>query len=885
MISDDDRTQEVMVLTQGTMINHYRIVRKIGSGGMGDVYLAEDTTLNRRVALKFLAWNLCQSVECRARFKQEAQAAAKLGHANIVAVYEVGEFRERPFFAMEYVEGQPLDRIIESGPLAEREVIELALGLCNGLRKAHESGVIHRDVKPSNIIVDHDSVPRLLDFGLAALSGIEGRGESGSILGTIGYMSPEQVQGEPSDHRSDLFSLGVVLYEAISGNSPFRCATAPATLNAIAQKTPEPLARYNSDVVSELQRIVSKLLQKDPAQRYQAAAEVIDDLERLKFERQSGARVPAKTRRRGRLIIVAAALALLAVATYAVVKYGLSGAGNSPTPRKMLAVLPFDNLGAPDDEYFADGMTEEITTDLAAISGLGVISRTSSMQYKKTAKSLRQIGKELDVDYILEGTIRWERQGAESRVRINPYLIRVSDDLHLWADKYDAVLTDVFSVQSAIAHEVATALEITLLQGEQEALARKREIDPLAYEYYLKGKQYFSIAGFQQKEARLAERMQWRAIEQAPEFAEAYAELGCIYTELYWSQPNQPRQLLDSAQRMIDKAAQLAPNLPETHQARGWYYYHGRHDFDRALEEFERVIALQPNNVLAKASIAWVQRRQGKWEEATAGLESVVRLDPLDDWYQYELGMTYHCRRRYLEAIAQFEKVLDLQPSHRWAYVVESWSTLNETGDLSAARAILERGRAANGRWPELTWLEVYYDLCDQKYDQALSLLTKRGDVLSPENPDSSDYYFLKGFTYALMGRLLPATTSLDSARRELESRMEDAEATASQLSSIAIVYAQLGLAEQALAAANRAVELNPVAGDALSGPTSLRALAFVYATLGMKERAIETIDQLLSIPANVSVKTLRISPELRVLHGDPGFEAVMKKHAEDDVT
>lgn len=882
---DDDKTQEVMVLTQGTVVNHYRIVRRVGSGGMGDVYLAEDTALNRRVALKFLAWNLCQSVECRARFKQEAQAAAKLGHANIVAVYEVGEFQERPFFAMEYVEGQPLDKIIESGPLAEREVIELALGICNGLRKAHESGVIHRDVKPSNIIVDHDRVPRLLDFGLAALGEAEGRGESGSILGTIGYMSPEQVQGEPSDHRSDLFSLGVVLYEVISGNSPFRCATAPATLNAIAQKTPEPLARYKADVVSELQRIVSKLLQKDPAERYQSASEVIADLEHFKLTRQSSGDLRPRSKRRGRLLIIAAALVVIGAITYTILRSGLSGIGHSGASRKMLAVLPFENLGAPDDEYFADGITDEITTDLAGLSGLGVISRTSSMQYKKTAKSLRQIGKELDVDYILEGTIRWEREGTESRVRINPQLIRVSDDLHLWADKYDAVLTDVFSVQSAIAHEVATALEVTLLQGEQEVLARKVEVDPLAYEYYLKGKQYFSIAGYQQTELRLAERMQKRAIEQAPDFAQAYAELGCIYAELYWGQPNQQRQLLDSAQKMIDVATRLAPDLPETHQARGWYYYHGRHDFDRALEEFARVIELQPNNVLAKASIAWVQRRQGKWEEATAGLESVVRLDPLDDWYQYELGMTYHCRRRYHEAIAQLEKVLDLQPSHRWAYVVESWSSLNETGDLSAARAILERGRAANGRWPELTWLEVYYDLCEQKYDQALSLLTKRGDVLSPENPDSSDYHTLKGFTYALMGRLLPATTSLDSARRELESRMKDSEATASQLSSIATVYARLGLAEQAMAAVNRAVELNPVAGDALSGPSSLRVLAIVYATLGMQEQAVETIDELLTIPSNVSVKTLRISPELRALHGDPRFEAVMKKHAEDDVS
>lgn len=876
---EGERTRLVVQLTVGTSVGHYVIIDHLGSGGMGEVYLAEDTELNREVALKFLSSHLCQDADCRARFKREAQAAAKLNHPNIVTIYEVSDFNGRPFFAMEHVEGESLRELIRTKELPIERVIELAVQICEGLHKAHQSGVVHRDVKPANILIDADDRAKILDFGLATVQGCDHLTKTGSTLGTVGYMSPEQVRGEQVDQRTDIFSLGVVLYELIAGRQPFKGDNEVATVHNITDLEPEPLARYKAGVPDELQRIVSKLLQKDAALRYQTTADVISDLMGLKAANQSQAHIPAKKKLTRRLVVGAAALVLLAVAAYGIFKTDFFTGKETSGQRKMLAVLPFENLGSPDDEYFADGITEEIATGLARLSGLGVISRTSSMQYKNTEKSLKQIGKELDVDYILEGTIRWEKKGSESRVRINPQLIKVSDDMHLWANRFDAVLTDVFEVQSAIAQEVATALQVTLLQTEQEALFRKKDIDPVAYDYYLRGKQYFSIAYYQQTELFLAEKMHLKAISQAPKFAQAYAELGCLYTEMYWDRTDPSPQRLDSAKKMIDVAMRLAPNLPETYQALGWYYYHGLRDYDRAVDEFSRVLELQPNNALAMASIAWVQRRQGKWDEAIAGLQTVTKLDPLDVWYKYELGITYHYCRRYQDAIDLCDKVIDLQPSHRWAYLVKSWALLSLTGETHKARSVLDAGLACIGRWPQLTWLQVYYDLCDRDYDHALSLMTALGDILSPEYSDSSDYYYMKASTFELMGKRQLAEACFDSARVWLESRLSATPDVASLLSSLASVYAGLNQAEEAVRMGRRAVELDPVSSDALSGPGSLRALAVVYAEVGQRDLAIELCARLLTIPSNVSVNALRVAPELACLRDDPRFLALLKKY------
>jgi len=872
MGSDDDKTQTHKVLIKGTEISHYKIINKIGAGGMGEVYLAEDTELDRKVALKFLPPHLCSDEECRMRFKREAQAAAKLDHPNIIPVYEVSEYQGRPYFAMAHVEGRSLKEYLSAEDPGIDQVIELGVQICEGLQAAHEQGVTHRDIKPSNILIDLHGRARIVDFGLAAVKGTNQLTKTGSTMGTIGYMSPEQVRGEQVDHRSDLFSLGVILYELTAGRLPFKADTEAATMNAVLNV---PLSRYKTGVSGELQHIISKLLEKDTQLRYQTATGVISDLRRLVVAGESPVKQPRSKRPLVRFLVGC----VIGLALFAAGDYFFFGEKEKAPQRTMLAVLPFENLGAPEDEYFADGITDEITTSLARLSGLGVISRTSAMQYKDTDKSLRQIGKELKVDCILEGTIRWDKSGDSNRVRINPQLIRVSDDMHLWANRYDAVLTDVFAVQSTIARDVAAALDVALLQSERDALDDRPDVDPAAYDYYLRGKQYFSIARYRQDELRTAEKMHLRAIELAPGFAPAYAELGALYTELHWDGIDTTQAILDSAKALIDIAVGLAPSSPEPYQALGWYYYHGLRDFDRALEAFSTVLQRQPNNSLAIASIAWVERRQGKWEKAIDGLVRAVQLAPREPWYCYELGNTYNSSRRFEQAIVSYEQAIDLQPNNKWAFFGKSWAVLNITGDPAAALHVVNEGFVYSPLSPSLTYMAAYYHLCAGDYERALSLITGPKDFYLWQYNGGGDYYNLKGTTLELLQRPREAAIYLDSARLILEHLVAVEPDISVYQSTLGKIYARLGRKAEAIAAGQLGIELLPVSVDALDGPTGFWDLATVYTRVGEPDLAIDYLDSLLRVPSEVSVNWLSIAPEFISLHDHPRFQALIEKY------
>ncbi|HVP07781.1 MAG TPA: protein kinase [Candidatus Acidoferrum sp.] len=876
---DDDRTRTYVPLNSGELIGHYRIIERIGAGGMGEVYLAEDTELKRKVALKLLPPHLCLDADCRKRFKREAQAAAKLDHPNIVSVFDVGEFQGRPYFSMQHVQGQPLTSMIAAKALSLNRIVDIGIQICDGLQAAHDLGITHRDIKPSNILIDSHGRARIVDFGLASVAGTDQLTKTGSTLGTIGYMSPEQVRGDRVDNRSDLFSLGVVLYELIAGHSPFKSESEAATLHAITTARPEPLARFRRDVPDALQAIVDKALDKNVATRYQHADEIGADLRKSLSGEFTMA--PKARHRTWNLFGVIAGIGILVVILAYLLANWYSVRTGTPdiSKRKMLAVLPFENLGSPQDEYFADGITDEITTRLAGLSGLGVISRTSSMQYKKSSKSLKQIGKELKVEYVLEGTIRWEKTGSENRVRINPQLVRVADDSHLWATGIDAVLTDVFSVQAKIAQEVAAALNVTLLQPEQEVLSHSPEVNAAGYDCYLRSKQYFSVARFQQNDYRSAETLLRRAIELAPDFAPAYAEMGTLYVEAYWDGFKTTPATLDSARQLIDIARRLAPNTPEAHQALGWYYYHGIRDYQQAYDEFAQVLHLQPNNVLAMASTAWVQRRRGNWDDAFRGMESVTSLAPRESWYKYELGVTYFVCRRYQDAVSQFDQVIELQPDHRWAYDLKAWTQFSQTGQTTEPRRTLSAACASVGRWPELTWFEVYFDCLDHQYDSALKLLTARGSVLFPEGSDSSDYFYMKAIVFSLMHNEKAARVYYDSARTELEGKVALAPGVALLHGALSMVYAGLGHKDKAVLTAKKAVELLPETRDALEGTIYVRNLAMVYAMVGEYDQAIALFDHLLSEPANVSVHWLQVAPGIDSLRATPGFKALLQKH------
>lgn len=582
---DDDKndaTRSYIQMAKDTIIGHYRIIEKIGAGGMGEVYLAEDTELNRKVALKFLPPHLCQDADCRARFKREAQAAAKLGHSNIVAVHEVGEYHGRPFFAMELVEGRPLDKIVAEDRLGESEIVDLALGICNGLRKAHESGVIHRDVKPSNIIVDRDNVPRVLDFGLAAVRDGDKLTQTGLTPGTIGYMSPEQVAGRAADARSDLFSLGVVLYEMITGINPFWRDNQAATLKAISEDIPKPPKRDRSDISGELQRIASKLLEKKPELRYQTAADLAADLRRCQSSRVS-----------------------------------------QIFPSKSIVVLPFENLSPdPGQEYFSDGLTEEVISDLSGIAALRVISRSSAMTFKGTKKKVPDIAREVNVRYVLEGSVRI----SGNSLRITAQLIDATTDAHVWAEKYSGTLDNVFEIQERVSRAIVGAMRLKLTSKEESKLAERPIETFTAYERYLKGNQEL----WRLTEASLDRALQYfqAALDMTGDNALVFSGMAETYFQ-YVNLGIKQEEYISKAEEYIEKAFAVDPDSAKAHSVHAWLIASFRGKIAEAIRHCKKALATCPHELIALQILPMAYIFIGKRLEAIRYSDILIQIDPL----------------------------------------------------------------------------------------------------------------------------------------------------------------------------------------------------------------------------------------------------------------
>ncbi|UCC45730.1 MAG: protein kinase [Candidatus Zixiibacteriota bacterium] len=850
--SNDDRTKSFITLTADSTVSHYKIIRKIGAGGMGIVYLAHDTELNRRVALKFLPPQVCQDDDCRVRFKREAQAAAVLSHPNIITIHEVAEHEGQPFFAMEHVEGKSLSELIKGKEISLDQAIGLTIQMCDGLDNAHQAGVTHRDIKPSNIVVDKSGRLKLLDFGLATVAGTDKLTRTGSTLGTAGYMSPEQTEGKATDHRSDLFSLGVVLYEMITGRRPFDRDSDVATIRAIVSDTQEPLARYKANVPDDLQRVVDKALQKDASLRYQSAAGMLADLKLLKVE--------ARPRKpwTGVVSIAAATAAMLLIASYFIFR---SFAPGPSAERKMLAVLPFENLGSSEDEYFADGITEEITTHLAKLSGLGVISRTSAIKYKDTDKSLRQIGKELRADHILEGTIRWDKSGEVEQVRINSQLIRVSDDSHVWADTYDRAMVEIFALQTEIAKAVAEQLNVALLETERASVESKPTDDLAAYNAYLRG---MDLDGTR------AVQMFQRAIELDPDFALAWAELSMAHSWL-WNDGYHEPERLDSIKAAADQALELEPGLPEAHLALALYYFYPLRQYEPALDELRIAQNGLPNDSRVMSYIGSVQKRKGLFEEGLVQIRRAFELSPQDPWAAHQVGVLLMRLRRYDEALAYYDSAIVVAPDVGYLHVYKIWTHLL-MGDLPASRYAL-------GSWPNPGPINQYWqNVFERRTEEAREWLDSLPNLRDFTVYEYGSVEMMAARLYELTGEQELAHKAYESDRVYLESELEKRPDDDRVLGALGIVYAGLGRKEDAVRAGRRAVELHPVSADAMGGPNRLEELAYTYTLMGEFDQALDQIDSLLSIPCLFSVGALKIDSRWDSLRDHPRFQALIEE-------
>ncbi|QQS42716.1 MAG: protein kinase [Acidobacteriota bacterium] len=672
-------------LQAGDRIGRYTIVERIGKGGMGEVFLAEDTRLDRKVALKTLPPQCCEDSEGLARFVREAKAASALNHPNIITIYEIDETGDVTYIASEYIEGVLLQDKVSEGELTAQEVLDIASQIASALTVAHSAGIVHRDIKPANVMIRRDGLVKVLDFGIAKLVATEEpeidpeavtkphlTTREGLVLGTVGYMSPEQARGRNLDARSDIWSLGCVLYEMIAGRKAFEGETIADVLAGIIHKEPEPLAAFGSNVHPEFERIVGRALCKVAEDRYRSAEEMLEDLNRLKT----------------RLLLEEAETGRFAA-------YVSAETASEP---ESIAVLPFADISASEDtRYFSEGLTEEIIMNLSKLKQLRVISRSATRQYVQEGKTHRDMADDLGVQYLLEGGVRC----IGNEIRITAQLIDAYNQVYLWAESYRGTIDDVFEIQENVAAEIVRALKVRLSTDEQTELRKRYTENTEAYQMYLRGRFFWNKRS--EEGIRNAIRYFEMAIEEDPEYALAWAGIADSYTVLgeYGSVPR--RQLFPKARAAVEKALEFDSSLAEAHCSNAILMMLEDWDWEGSAKEFELAIELNPSYATAYQWYSQWFESKGETEEAIRYATKAAELDPVSQAIQQDLGLALYYDRRYEEAIEVALRTLELDPVYPAAHRL-----------LSLAYQAVGRFEEAieeNERWGELTGNEIETDV------------------------------------------------------------------------------------------------------------------------------------------------------------------------------
>ena len=863
--------------------DRYTIVRELGAGGMATVYLAHDVRHDRDVALKVLLPDLAGALGAE-RFLTEIKLCARLQHPHILTVLDSGETAGHLWFTMPFVEGESLrDRLHREKQLAVDEAVRIAREAAEALDYAHRHGVVHRDVKPENILLS-DGHALVADFGIgrALTAGQERLTATGLSVGTPAYMSPEQAAGDRDvDARSDTYSLALVLYEMLAGETPFAAPTSQAMIARRFTETAKPLRQVRESVPENVEAAVAKALSRTAADRYATAGEFGRALASApSVARPAATEVAAKPRRRRRVSPGLATLALgflLGVGVlFAWRSKDAARSGERTANGRLVAVLPFENVGDATDEYFADGIADELRGKLSALPGLRVIAGGSAREYKKSTKSLTDIGRELGVEYLLVGKVRWAKQASgTSRVLVSPELVQLSGGTATirWQQPFDTLLTDVFKVQADIASKVAAALDLALGDSTQRTLTAAPTANVAAYDAFLKGEassQEMSVAD--PPSLRRAMAFYEQAVGLDSGFVRAWSRLATVRSILYFNSVPTP-EMARAAREATERTEALAPHSVEAALARGRYAASVNHDAPGALAAYEAGLKVAPNDVELLALTAAAEQSNGQWERALEHFAQARALDPRSAAALRRLGAAELYMRRYPEARATAERALALGPANPFMIQLRAMVPLAQ-GDLAGAQAVVRSAPATMDQDAFVAFIANYQDLywlLDDGQQQRLLTLPP-----SAFDNDRGTWGIVRAQTYYLRGDRERARIYADSSRMVVDAELRDApnDGQLHAFRGLALAYA--GRKGEAIQEGVRGTQLWPISRDASQGPYITHQLARIYALTGEPEKAVDILESLLKIPYYLSPGWLRVDPEFVMLKGNPRFERLI---------
>jgi TolB-like protein/predicted Ser/Thr protein kinase/Tfp pilus assembly protein PilF len=867
-------------------LGDYELLEEVGRGGQGVVFRARQKSLNRIVAVKVIGLGQWATPAHLKRFRLEAEAAASLDHLCIVPIYEVGERDGQCYFSMKFVEGGQLDEVVEHSPISIRQATELVAKVARTVHYAHEHGILHRDIKPGNILLDANGEPQLTDFGLARLVESESTvTRTLEVLGTPSYMAPEQAAGNNTGltATTDVYGLGAVLYQLLTGHPPFAGGTTYETIKLLLETEPRQPRLWNPKVDRDLSTICLKCLEKDPQRRYSSALALAEDLERwLKHEPIHARRIGIAARGKKWLqrnpniaAVVALSFALITALGVIVWKSELFRS----TATTGIAVLPFENLSNDrEDAFFADGIQDDLLTKLAKVAALKVISRTSVMGYQGK-QNTRDVGNALGVSHVLEGSVR--KTGAW--LHINAQLIDARTDAHIWAEEYDRDLKDMFTIQSEIAQKVVDRLHIKTSSAERLAIERPATADLTAFDLYNRAKNLVLTWSYSTNERpnllQEAADLLHRAGAHDPTFFQAYCHLAWLHDQLYFVGFDRTAARLALADGAIQAAFRLRPDAGEAHLARAVHLYRGYLDYNEALAELEAARQTLPNDARLLELKGYIERRRpgGNEEEAVRILERAIDLDPRNILLLEQTAFSYRDLRRYADEEALLDRVLAIDPSKAEAKIFRAHAEYNWKADTRPLHQLIDETRTKNpAAMQDLAEDWLVCALAEHDPIAAGNALAALGENSVGNDVVKYSPRFLKGLIARMTKEDNKARSAFTAARVEQEKVVLAQPDNAGALCVLGLIDAGLGRKEEALQEGRRAVELLSVEKDASNGMLMIVGLVKIAAWVGDNDLACRQLAVVGHPPSKLSYGELKLSPFWDPLRGVPCFEKIV---------